>query len=367
MGGPVARNRPRLQCPAQCVGRRPAVFRILLEAARDREREILGNAVHGLVQDRRGLGDLLHQDARHGRGVERQRPAGHLVCHHPQRIEIRSPVDLALARRLLRAHVLRRPDRDPDPGQRGAGDLGHRLRDTEIRHHHPAPGPLEQDVVGLDVAVNHRNRVCSRQGVGGSFMMRRTSSAGSLPGLEPATEGLALDQAHHKVDDARALTHVMDRDDMGMRQPGGRLCLSGESLADFLLEGQLRREHLDGDATMEPFIAGAVHHAHPPTADFTFECVNIAQRLLQALRERPLMCVGWIGHPTIGSRVRNDVGTTAYQFAGFRAGEQPANRFTPAPSKPTLRASIFCQPGSMSLFGMDWKPAPGPTYPIKAA
>ena len=113
-----------------------------------------------------------------------------------------------------------------------------------------------------------------------SFMMRRTSSDRQpAPPPDPARQRLAVHVAHDEVHQPLALADGVDRDDVGMGQPGGGLRLAGEALADVLLEGELGRQHLDGDPALEPLVAGAVHHAHPAAADLAFERIGVAQRL----------------------------------------------------------------------------------------
>ena len=86
-----------------------------------------------------------------------------------------------------------------------------------------------------------------------------------------------------------ALAYVVDRDDMGVRQAGCRLCLASEALSDFLLESQLGWQHLDGHTPMQALIARAIDHAHSTAADFALDGILITQRLLQALREGTLI------------------------------------------------------------------------------
>ena len=95
---------------------------------------------------------MLARDAlRRGPG-ERRLAGQHLVQHAAERVHIGSAVDVAVARRLLGTHVGDRPH-----GHAGLGDLvarraGHRAGDAEVSH--DGVGPLEQDVLGLDVAMD---------------------------------------------------------------------------------------------------------------------------------------------------------------------------------------------------------------------
>ena len=69
-----------------------------------------------------------------------------------ERVDVAARVELAVARGLLRAHVLRRAEREPGLGQAVAAGLAHRERDAEVGQHRLA---LEQqDVLRLDVAVH---------------------------------------------------------------------------------------------------------------------------------------------------------------------------------------------------------------------
>ena len=62
--------------------------------------------------------------------------------------------------------------------------------------------------------------------------------------------------------------------------------LARETSPDFLLEGQLGRENLDGDAAFQPFVTRAIDDAHAAAPDFALDRVGIAQRFGQAWSER---------------------------------------------------------------------------------
>ncbi len=81
-----------------------------------------------------------------------------------------------------------------------------------------------------------------------------------------------------------------------MGQPRRGLRLAGEPLADLGLEGQLGREHLDGDPPLEPLVARAVHHSHAPPPDLALDRVGVAKGFVQAWRERRVS-VSVIGYP----------------------------------------------------------------------
>ena len=87
---------------------------------------------------------------------------------------------------------------------------------------------------------------------------------------------------------------VVDRHDVRMGQPSGRLRLALEPLADVLLEGELRGQHLDGDAALQPLVARAVNDAHAAATDLPFDGIGVAQRLSDASGK---WLVYGFGHP----------------------------------------------------------------------
>ena len=56
----------------------------------------------------------------------------HLVGHRAERVDVGACVDIALARRLLRTHVLHRADREPGSRQAVAARFGQGERDAEV-------------------------------------------------------------------------------------------------------------------------------------------------------------------------------------------------------------------------------------------
>ena len=88
-----------------------------------------------------------------GRPAEGWLPHEHFVQHTAKRVDVAPGGDLALARRLLGAHIVRRADGKPGPRQASAGGRCHRERHAEIGHQCLAI--VKQDVLRLDVPVDH--------------------------------------------------------------------------------------------------------------------------------------------------------------------------------------------------------------------
>src|SRR2546430_12024107 len=145
---------------------------------------------------------------------------------------------------------------------------GQRLRDPEVRHDDAAATPLEQDVVGLHVAMDDPKRVRGPERVGGLLhdAARLVRGQPAAP-LELGAERLAVHVGHHEVDQpVRALADRVDRHDMRVRQPRRRLGLAHKAEPDLLPERELRREYLDGDLALKQLDAGAEDYTHPAPA-----------------------------------------------------------------------------------------------------
>jgi hypothetical protein len=69
-----------------------------------------------------------------------------------------------------------------------------------------------------------------------------------------------------------------------------RLCLAQEALAHIRVECQLRRQDLDGNATVEPPVEGAVDNRHSAAPKLGLDEVPIADRVRDAIAQV-------VGHP----------------------------------------------------------------------
>jgi hypothetical protein len=105
---------------------------------------------------------LLGHDRLRRRARERRLPSEHLVEHAPQAVDVAPAVDRTLAAGLLRAHVGRRADRSARLGEPIVTGGLHRGGDTEVGDDRLIV--LEQDVLRLDVAVDHAVAVGVVQG-----------------------------------------------------------------------------------------------------------------------------------------------------------------------------------------------------------
>jgi hypothetical protein len=125
----------------------------------------------------------------------------------------------------------------------------------------------EHDVVRFEVAVDDPLIVCrleSRRDLGSDFE-DLFDREGAL--ADSVAQGIALDQFHDKVVDFVLVADVKEGADIWVveRRDGPSLTL--ESPQELLIVGKARRQHLDGDLSIEAVIRGSPHLAHATGAD----------------------------------------------------------------------------------------------------
>ena len=105
---------------------------------------------------------------------------------------------------------------------------------------------LNQNVLGLDVAVHHALAVCVVERVGhlAGQLYGRDDGQHALA-LQPVAQRLALDEGHDVVEEAVRLAGVVERDDVRVREAGGDFDLEEEALGAER-SGKLGPQHLDG-------------------------------------------------------------------------------------------------------------------------
>jgi hypothetical protein len=203
-------------------------------------------------------------------GGERELAGNQFIQHDAQGIQVRPPVDGA-AHRLFRSKV---EDRPYDLAALGQA-RGHRLGQAEV-HQFDLPAWRQKDVLGLQVAVDD------------SVLM------GVIESLQdPVRDGddrreftrridverPTLDQLHHderrRLPFHKGLTDIVDRDDVGMIEAGGRLRLGQDALPSAVLARRL--EHFDRHRSIEQQVAAAVDDAHAAAPQLVFESVSVVE------------------------------------------------------------------------------------------
>ena len=236
-------------------------------------------------RSRQFLHEVLVTDREGVFAVEGDGAGQALIGDDAEGVDVAPPVE-RLGPGLFGAHVMRRPDGHPGPGE--LAPAGGRLGDAEVRHHR-VPVLVEHDVVGLDVAVHDSGLV----GVG-----ERAADLGQhqpdLPGGQRAAGGehggerLTAQELHHEVDHAPRLADAVDRDDVRMLELGRGARFALEALDEFLVEGERKRQDLDGDVALELALAGLEDDRHASAAQLLDDVVLLFQLLADQIDFRDL-------------------------------------------------------------------------------
>ena len=258
------------------------------------------------VERARRLGHYPRHHRLRGGAGEGRLAREHLVQHASEGVDVRAGGDLPLAHRLLRAHVVRGPQGHARLGHPGPASLAGGERDAEVGHQRRVI--VEQDVLGLDVAVDHAVavRVVQRGGdlLGDADGIRHGEL---LLAGQAFAQGLPFDEGHDVEQEAVGLARIEQREDMGVLQVGRELDLGQEPLgADH--GGELGAEYLHGHPTGVADVLGQVDGRHPPGADFALEAIAVGEGRLEAAQQ--------FGH---GAGLAGDAGRCMGNAAGASA------------------------------------------------
>ena len=199
----------------------------------------------------------------------------HLVEHAAQRIDVAPAGQLLVGGGLLGAHVVRRAEAHAGLGHPAAGRGTQGQRDPEVRHHGAAV--VQEDVLGLDVAMDHSLPVgvIERVGHGHGDPHRVVDPELGFP-VEPGAEGFALDVRHDVIEEPAGLPAVEEREDMRVLQRGGGLDLHHKPLGAED-RGELRLEDLEGDVAVVLEIAGQIDGGHAAPTELALDPISIGQ------------------------------------------------------------------------------------------
>ena len=181
--------------------------------------------------------------------------------------------------------------------------------DAEVGHLHLTVR-ADQDVRRLDVAVGDVVVVREPERSGdfardlGGLLRREL-----LVRRQDLGECAPLHLLHHDEVGALVLAPVVDVDDVGVREAGGRLRFAAESLDEVGVGGELGEQHLDGDLAVEQEIARGEDVGHAAASDPLVDLVPVVDdRRLPVVRH-------WLLSPP------RDVGTQ--RWARLPTGHRP--------------------------------------------
>ena len=173
-------------------------------------------------------------------------------------------------------HVRGRADGHAGARERLTFDPGRSERDAEVGDDRmPA---FEQDVLRLDVPVDHAAAVRVAQGIrhlarDGQGVVQREL----LLAVHAGAQGLALHERHHVEEPSARLAGIVQRQDMWMPQVRGGLDLALEALTSQEFR-ELGAEHLDRDLASMLQVVCAIHRGHAADSQDTVDAVSVVQR-----------------------------------------------------------------------------------------
>jgi hypothetical protein len=124
----------------------------------------------------------------------------------------------------------------------------------------------DEHVAGLEVAVDHAGGVGGGESVAGGDERGDDLTPRSWRVAEPGAEGLAVDELHGEEHAMVDGADVVDRDDVGVGEPGEGLGLAEHAGLTAGVAGA-RQHDLEGDAAIELGVVGGVDHAHAAGAE----------------------------------------------------------------------------------------------------
>ena len=180
---------------------------------------------------------------------------------------------MSLAARLLGAHV------------RGRSRQSAPLAEVLVLEGQPEVGDrgltrgVDEDVGGLDVAVDQSPGVGVMQGVGdgGDQLRGLPERRSSLP--DPGRQVAAFHElGHDEAESVVRAADVEDRHDPGMVEPGQRPGFREKRLDILGTTDAFRPRHLDGDWPVEVVVAGQVDPAEPALTQAPEDAVTVDPR-----------------------------------------------------------------------------------------
>jgi hypothetical protein len=187
---------------------------------------------------------------------------------------------MAVGCALLRTHVGGCAQREAGLRQALAGGV-HGSGDAEVSEHTSLA--LEQDVLGLHVAMDDALTLCVSERVGdrpGDPQRVRQRELGFARQAVP--ERLALHVGHGEPEPAGRFTRVVNRQDVRVVEPGGEPDLPDKPLGTQRVR-QLGMEDLQGDGAVVPKIAGEIDRGHAATTELALDHVAVTESVGELL------------------------------------------------------------------------------------
>ena len=206
-------------------------------------------------------------------------PGDHLVQHRAKGEDVRTGIDVA-ALQLLGGHVRQGPENLTVERERRRRRM---LRDAAGHL-----GQAEVEQLGAGLGQHHVGRLQVPMHDPGA--MREGQALGNLDRAgdrlrrihrslrQPRRQRGAVELLHHQEHRAVLLADVVQRADVGMGEGGNRRRFPFEARPPSGVVAELPRQHLDGDAALEPGVPGGVDLAHATGAQRIRDLVGTETR-----------------------------------------------------------------------------------------
>lgn len=219
-------------------------------------------------QLRQGCGDVHDAHRERILGLIRHAPEQQLMEHDTERVQVGATVERQ-STRLFGTHVVRRAD--DGAGVRHARVVGG-TRNAEVGEHRGAVF-AQQDVVGLDVAVDHALALGIAQRRGD--LARHAQREGQVARRAVAGQHRAAGQVFHR--DVVGITHpsdVVHLHHVRVLELGRDSGFAQEALTELLVAEQGGRHHLQRHFALHRFLQGQIHGGHAATAERSQDAVS---------------------------------------------------------------------------------------------
>ena len=212
--------------------------------------------------------EMLMHDVCTRVAVEGKPPGERVVARHAQRIQIASGIE-RLAGGLLRTHVVGVAHHATVGGE-GVGLHG--AGNAEVHHERPLTPPLQEDVLGRDIAV-HQARAVGVSECPCNFAQYARGLARQQGAARPDAfaERHAFHERHHHIDEATELARGVHGYDVRMVEPRDGARLRQEGAAEIRAGRECRWQYLDRHGPREAHLAREVHDTHAAASDLAVE------------------------------------------------------------------------------------------------
>ena len=145
---------------------------------------------------------------------------------------------------------------------------------------------------------------------------------------EQLAQALAARKLHHDVGAVVADAVIINLNNVGMAQRGGRSRLSAKALPHLFVAAQGREQQFDRHRAIQTQLCSLEHRAHPAATDQPLYAVTPGQRR-SGLHSVPASGGGGVGRSQIGISVQHLVHCLLSIRSGFRIGRMSAAQHTP--------------------------------------